>query len=66
MVRAWPGEAHLAKARSLLDEAKTNEVKTFTVSTEDFLKWALDISVALPGGHAGVRLANDHSDPKMS
>ena len=66
MVRAWPGEAHLAKARSLLDEAKTNEVTTFTVSTEDFLKWALDISVALPRGHAGDRLANDHSDPKMS
>jgi hypothetical protein len=49
-----------------LDEAKTNEVKTFTGSTEDFLKWALDISVALPGCHAGVRLAHDHSDPKMS
>jgi hypothetical protein len=37
MVRAWLGEAHLAKARSLLDEAKTNEVKTLTVSIEDFL-----------------------------
>lgn len=33
MVRAWPGEAHLAGVRSLLDEVKNNEVKTFLIGT---------------------------------
>jgi hypothetical protein len=65
MVRAWLGEAHLAKARSLLDEAKTNEVKTLTVSIENFLSgpwiflWRFPAATRVSGCY-------DHSDPKMS